>query len=107
MELTTFVLFPSVATKLLQRLSFSQSACWCKIQYKGRIGCPIALGSVTTKSAVYPTTLKEPSVVNELGVNGKNDSIMEMNLREWKSVDGIHTAQTLIITYFCTHGNKT
>jgi len=71
MELTTFVLFPSVATKLLQRLSFSQSACWCKIQYKGRIGCPIAFGSVTTKSAVYPNTLKEPSVVSDRGVNGK------------------------------------
>jgi hypothetical protein len=37
----------------------------------------------------------------------ENDSIMEMNLREWKSVDGIHTAQTLIITYFCIHGNET
>jgi len=71
MELTTFVLFPSVATKLLQRLSFSQSACWCKIQYKGIIGCPIAFGSITAKPAVYPTTLKVPSVVNDLGVNGK------------------------------------
>jgi len=71
MELTTFVPFPSVATKLLQRLSFSQSAYWCKIQYKRRIGCPITFGSVTTKSAVYPTTLKVPSVVNDLGVNGK------------------------------------